>query len=245
MQILPVLDLMARQIVRGIAGRRNEYRPIVSTLVDSAEPLAVARAMRERFGFEEFYLADLDAIQTGTAAESVYRQLVAERFGLWIDAGLRNGGDPLLEVLSTINPTGIVIGLESVEGPEALRRIVAAIGVEQAIFSLDLKAGRPLGRVDLWGTDVAWDIAQRAIEVIGIRRMIVLDLARVGVGGGVGTEELCTRLKNAYTDLELTAGGGVRGIDDVNRLADAGVDRVLVASALHDGNITPMAFRGR
>ena len=59
-----------------------------------------------------------------------------------------------------------------------------------------------------------------------------------GVSGGIGTEELCARLKRTYPEVQITAGGGVRGIDDVRRLVEIGVDRVLVASALHDGRIT-------
>src|SRR5215470_8940340 len=97
--ILPVLDMMNGQIVRGVAGRREEYRPIVSKLIDSAEPLAVARAFRDQFGFTEFYLADLDAIQSGQAALDVYRCLQAEEFRLWIDAGIHTSQDEILETL--------------------------------------------------------------------------------------------------------------------------------------------------
>jgi phosphoribosylformimino-5-aminoimidazole carboxamide ribotide isomerase len=38
--------------------------------------------------------------------------------------------------------------------------------------------------------------------------------------------------------MELTSGGGVRGRDDLAALADAGCDAALVASALHDGQLT-------
>jgi phosphoribosylformimino-5-aminoimidazole carboxamide ribotide isomerase len=72
---------------------------------------------------------------------------------------------------------------------------------------------------------------------LGVRRMIVLDLARVGVGEGVGTEDLCRQMRAADQNLEIIAGGGVRGRDDLKRLADAGCDAALVASALHDGRI--------
>src|ERR1017187_1877779 len=108
--ILPVLDLMNGQIVRGIAGRRDEYRPIVSKLVDSAEPLAVARAFREHFGFDEFYLADLDAIRFGKPALDVYRHLKANGFRLWIDAGIRTSKDAILAALCEIDGVSIIVG---------------------------------------------------------------------------------------------------------------------------------------
>jgi HisA/HisF family protein len=237
--ILPVLDLMQSQVVRAIAGRRDEYRPIVSRLIDSAAPLAVARAFRTHFGFDELYLADLDAIQNGQPAFEVYDRLRREGFRLWIDAGLRTGHDDALASLLETDAAGIIVGLESVAGPAELREIVQQAGAQRCVFSLDLKTGRPLGRADLWPTDDPWTIAEHALEALGVRRLIVLDLARVGVGAGVGTEVLCIRLKRTYPEVQITAGGGVRGIDDVRRLHANGVDCVLIASALHDGRITP------
>jgi phosphoribosylformimino-5-aminoimidazole carboxamide ribotide isomerase len=236
--ILPVLDLMHGQIVRGIAGRRHEYRPIVSTLVDSADPLAVAEAIRGRFGFDEFYLADLDAIQSGRPALDLYEQLQQAGFRLWIDAGIRTSRDDVLASLIAAETASIVVGLESIDGPDQLQQIVQRAGVERTVFSLDMKAGRPLGRTELWHSDDPWTIAVRAITALGVRRLIVLDLAKVGMSAGVGTQDLCKRLRQANPDVQISAGGGVRDIDDVRRLEENGVDYVLVASALHDGRIT-------
>jgi phosphoribosylformimino-5-aminoimidazole carboxamide ribotide isomerase len=58
------------------------------------------------------------------------------------------------------------------------------------------------------------------------------------VGRGTGTLELVRRLRLSHPRLEITAGGGVRGVDDLRQLAEAGCDAALVASALHDGRIT-------
>jgi phosphoribosylformimino-5-aminoimidazole carboxamide ribotide isomerase len=241
--ILPVLDLLHGQVVRGIGGRRDEYRPIFSKWVNSAEPLAVARAFRAHFGLNELYLADLDAIQNGSPAFGIYELLREERFRLWIDAGIRTSRDGTLARLLSAEIAGIIVGLESVETPGELGEIVQKAGESRTVFSLDLKAGRPLGRADLWPVSDAWGIAEHAIAVLGVRRLIVLDLARVGVSDGVGTEELCLRIKQKYPEVQITAGGGIRDIEDVRHLHANGVDCVLVASALHDRRITPDDLR--
>ncbi|MFO0865589.1 MAG: HisA/HisF-related TIM barrel protein [Gemmataceae bacterium] len=62
MRIIPVLDLLHGQVVRGIAGQRDHYRPIVSRWTTSADPLTVAQSLRDAFGLTHFYVADLDAI---------------------------------------------------------------------------------------------------------------------------------------------------------------------------------------
>jgi phosphoribosylformimino-5-aminoimidazole carboxamide ribotide isomerase len=66
--------------------------------------------------------------------------------------------------------------------------------------------------------------------------VIVLDLARVGTGAGVDLA-LMRRVRAAAPHAALFAGGGVRGPDDLSRLADAGCDGALVATALHDGRL--------
>lgn len=238
MAILPVLDLLKGKIVRGIGGRRDEYRPVVSKLLDSADPVAVAKALHAHFGFEDFYLADLDAIIHSEPAFDVYTNIHKAGFRLWIDAGIRSAGETSAMLLRE-HSNSVVVGLESLDGPTALEALVQRAGPERIVFSLDLKAGQPLGQVKAWPSAASWSIAEHAIVALGIRRMIVLDLARVGVGEGLGTEELCCRLKKTYPQLQLTAGGGVNGIDDVKRLQGIGVDHVLVASALHDGRISP------
>jgi phosphoribosylformimino-5-aminoimidazole carboxamide ribotide isomerase len=67
--------------------------------------------------------------------------------------------------------------------------------------------------------------------------MIVLDVARVGTGSGPDLEQL-TRLRRAVPDMRVIAGGGIRGFDDLARLAACGCDGALVATAIHDGRLT-------
>jgi phosphoribosylformimino-5-aminoimidazole carboxamide ribotide isomerase len=233
MRILPVLDLLDGQVVRGVAGRRQDYRPVISRLTRLSQPLDVARAFREQVGLTELYLADLDAIAGKEPAWPIYATLQAEGFSLWVDAGVREAarGRQLAE-----RGVGVVAGLETLTGPAVLAELVQD-RADGLVFSLDLRGGQPLGKPEAWqGADV-WSIALQAVA-LGVRRLLVLDLARVGVSTGTGTEALCGRLRAAYPQVEVWAGGGVRGRDDLQRLQSSGIRAVLVASALHDGLLT-------
>jgi phosphoribosylformimino-5-aminoimidazole carboxamide ribotide isomerase len=235
MQILPVIDLLGGVVVRGIAGRRAEYRPIVSRLVDRPDPLEIARAFRRELGLDTLYVADLDAILHGCPNWDVYRGLADEGFSLWIDAGLR---DVLLAEKLLVAGAGTVIaGLETCSGPELLEALCASIGAERLAFSLDLHAGRPLGELSSWETSDPREITARGIAA-GIRRLIVLDLAHVGANTGVATIELCRQLRTRHPHLELITGGGVRAAGDLADASGWGVDGILIASALHDGRLT-------
>jgi phosphoribosylformimino-5-aminoimidazole carboxamide ribotide isomerase len=234
MRIVPVLDLKVGHVVRGVGGRREEYRPVVSRLTDSAAPVDVATAFRDHFGLSELYVADLDAIAGAGPALETYAALRALGCTLWVDAGLRQAVQA--EVLIGASVETIVAGLETLAGPEELTRLCERYA-ERVVFSLDLKEGRPLGDLRGWDAGSAWDVASQAVA-LGARRLLVLDLARVGGGEGTGTEELCRRLVEASPGVEIAAGGGVCGPDDLRRLREGGIAAVLVASALHDGRLT-------
>jgi phosphoribosylformimino-5-aminoimidazole carboxamide ribotide isomerase len=239
MRVIPVIDLKAGQVVRGVAGRREAYRPIQSRLVADSYPTTIAGAFAA-LGFSEAYVADLDAIAAAEPAWETYRAIASCGLDLWIDAGIstteRAQQMASCSLARENHLTGIVIALESLPDPELLRESLDIIGPDRLIFSLDLRGGQPITRIADWKASSA-DLIGRAVINQGVRRIIVLDLARVGVSGGVGTETICRSLRDYSPNLELTAGGGIRGPDDLAALAQAGCNAALVASALHDGRL--------
>jgi phosphoribosylformimino-5-aminoimidazole carboxamide ribotide isomerase len=229
MKVLPVLDLQGGWVVRGKGGVRRDYRP----LTPECHPLQVALAFRARFGLDEIYIADLDAIADKPPSLPLFAELKQRGFRLWVDAGIRTAAsaEPLLKAgIDTV-----VAGLETVAGPQVLDELCNAHAA-QIVFSLDLRQGVPLGDVTTWPSADARAIADQAVQ-LGVRRILLLDLARVGTSTGTGTDLLTEELIAAYPKLEVTVGGGVRGVDDLRRLKAIGVHAVLVASALHDGRI--------
>src|SRR3954465_16009502 len=111
MRFLPVIDVLGGIVVRAIAGRRSDYRPLVSKLTDSTDPLMVARAIRDPYGWTDLYVADLDSVTAPrfAPAMSLYDQLIAAGFRLWLDAGIREASDA--ECLRCVDR--VVIGLET------------------------------------------------------------------------------------------------------------------------------------
>lgn len=233
-RVIPVLDLQNGQVVRGVGGRRHDYQPLRSQLTASSEPVEVAQAFRSHFGLTEIYLADLNAIAGSPPAWPAYTALHDLGFQLWVDAGVRDAA--AIAPLAYAGIKAIVLGLETIAGPHVLSEACAALGSARVVFSLDLKGGVPLGDLSAWNNTDALAIAAQAIER-GVRRLLLLDLARVGSNQGIGTERLCAELVTNYPEVEIATGGGVRDANDLKQLREIGVHAVLVASALHAGRI--------
>jgi phosphoribosylformimino-5-aminoimidazole carboxamide ribotide isomerase len=238
LRIYPVIDLKAGVVVRGAGGDRTRYRPVRSLLATSPRPLAVARAFRARFGLERLYVADLDAIGGSPPSADVLGALASDGFRLLVDAGCRSAADGLS--LLGLGAEEIIAPLETLPGPTALADIVKAAGAARVVFSLDMKNGKLLGEPGAWPARDALGVACEAHR-LGARRVLILDLARVGTGAGPDHLDLIRALRDRLPGLEVLAGGGVRSRDDVRALEEAGARAVLVASALHDGAITSFA----
>jgi phosphoribosylformimino-5-aminoimidazole carboxamide ribotide isomerase len=239
MKIIPVVDLMRGQVVRGVAGKRDQYRPIASSLCDEPSPAAVGAAFR-RLGFNTAYVADLDAIAGGEPNWAAYETLIDNGFHLWVDAGAatwqraanltqyKHGGRRL---------SAVIVGSESLRDIASLEAAIELLGPARLIFSLDLQSAAPITQAPPWQSLSAERIAKEVIG-LGIRRMIALDLQQVGVNQGLSTLDLCRRLRQSEPSLEIISGGGVRHLADLRALAQAGCNAALVASALHDGRLS-------
>jgi phosphoribosylformimino-5-aminoimidazole carboxamide ribotide isomerase len=234
LRVLPVLDLLEGRVVRGVAGQREQYRPIESVLTDRSDPAPVANAIRLHLGLAAIYVADLDAILGRSPNVEALRSLSEAGFQLTVDAGIRRAVDADRIVAAGVQQ--VVAGLETLEGPRELAQLVDRLGTSRVVFSLDLRDGRPLGDAAQWPHRDPIAIATSAIEM-GCTEIIVLDIARVGTAAGVPTLPLCGEIRRRYPLVTLLTGGGIRGIEDLQRLDQSIIDGVLIASALHNGSI--------
>lgn len=227
MLVVPVLDLMAGQVVHARRGDRSAYRPLESKLTPSSEPIAVIGALLALAPFDTVYVADLDAILRRGHHGAVLGGIQAEfpALGLWLDAGFAEPGD--LAPWSRLRRTP-VIGSESVASLEAFAAMRAA--APEAILSLDTRGDRRLGPADLFDTPALWP-----------ERVIVMTLDKVGAGDGPSFDAVRHTLDRA-PGKRVIAAGGVRNAADLERLEALGAYAVLAATAVHDGTLDRAAL---
>jgi phosphoribosylformimino-5-aminoimidazole carboxamide ribotide isomerase len=223
MRVVPVIDLKDGTAVHAVRGERERYRPV-------GDPLSLARTFRDALGLDELYVADLDAIGGGGAQNAVIAALAREA-RVMVDAGV--SGPEEARALLDLGAHRVVVGTETLPGADALDRLLAEH--PELVLSVDLRDGRALSPHPQLAGLPALDALAR-LHRASLREVIVLDLARVGSGAGPDVG-LIAEVHSAFPDLELLAGGGVRDVEDLRALSEAGAAGALVATALHAGVI--------
>lgn len=232
--VLGVLDLQAGQAVHAIAGRRDLYQPVRSSLCADGDFLQLA-ASYLRLGVGGLYVADLDALCGKPCQMAPLRQLTTLGCPLWIDVGYRDAAHSMKAVRQLDQPhVRWILATESLSDPDEIAHWLTAFGPDRLTVSIDMHQGQVRsptpGRLPADPVEAVDRFVQR-----GVRSFTLLEITAVGLGGGPGTAPLCHMLRRRFPEIGLISGGGVRSEEDLRSLLGAGCDRALVASALHSG----------
>jgi phosphoribosylformimino-5-aminoimidazole carboxamide ribotide isomerase len=221
--IIPVLDVKDGQVVRAQMGMRDTYRPIETPLSAIPTIVSVADGLRRIHPFSIFYVADLDAIERGSSHFSATGplSLLQPRPDVWLDAGFRSATD-VGQALANAQIFA-VLGSESQAGTDVLS---AFGGHQRLILSLDFRGDAFLGPPAIMSTPDLWP-----------KRVIVMTLDKVGARCGPDFDRLRS-IKDIAGNRDIIAAGGIRNVNDLERLSDMGIAGALVATSLHSGELT-------
>ncbi len=225
MDIIPVLDVARGEAVRAMRGDRANYRPIVTPLAASSDPVAVAKGLASLHPFRKLYLADLDGIEGRGRNVHLVPALsrALPQVEIWIDAGTGSRG--AARALLAAPVTTLVIGSESLESVSVLRDIVSE-APGRSVLSLDFRGEEFMGPEALLKDTSLWP-----------HHIIVMALGRVGSGEGPDVARIRDIAKRS-DGRRIYAAGGIRHRLDLDQAAAAGASGALLATALHDQKIT-------
>jgi phosphoribosylformimino-5-aminoimidazole carboxamide ribotide isomerase len=217
MRIYFVMDIMDGLVVRGAGGNRKSYKPIhresevlSSMNITNSEPLTVFEAIKPRY----LYIADLDRIM-GTGDNLNTIRNLGKRVEVIADMGFKSRE----EIKEIGNP---VVGTETFD-----IRLLEGVDTEGVTVSIDILDDL----LDASGSFNSWEEMLRFLNSFRLRAVILLTLRRVGTE--TSPEWRLIEKAIDISDNPVFTGGGVRGMDDVERAKEIGCEGLLVATAVH------------
>jgi len=217
MKIIPVIDLKDGAVVHARQGQREHYQAINTNLSQSSDIYRVIEAFLGVHNFDTIYIADLNAITHQSSHENLISDVLDyfPHILFWIDSGYqryKRHPDNYLPVL----------GSECYKD-ETLSELDAFD--KRFILSLDYSMSEALGAKSLFSDQSLWP-----------ETIIIMTLDRVGSNQGPDLDKINWFCRQ-YPQKDFIAAGGIRNTADLHSLKQAGVQRVLIASALHSGAI--------
>ncbi len=223
-----MIDLLDGAVVHAIKGERHHYQPIKSLLTHSSKPLDIVAALLDFYPFKQLYIADLNAIQKLDDSNTTNYQIVESikqhfpNLKLWIDAGICCKTE--LNIWNKFHSNLIFAS----ENFSRIGNFVSLKNHQNSNFvlSLDFMPNGYQGPAELLQDSAYWP-----------NDVIVMTLANVGANLGVNVN-LINEIIQRAAGVNVYAAGGIRDADDLNMLKNMGVYGALIATALHQKQLT-------
>ena len=230
---IPVIDILNNQAVHAMRGERTSYKPLKSKLFNSSDPLDMARLLTKNYGLEEIYIADLDAIMNGNPNFQLLEKILRiPRIKIMVDLGITDIDDILR--YSRLGFNKLIIGIETLHSVEDLQEGLKLVGNEKLIISLDMFQGKILSNAKRFKNRNPLELVNK-LELLGIKEIILLDLARVGQKVG-GIPQSYLNIQKVFNG-KVFVGGGIKNFEDLLCYERHHFSGVLIATALYDGTI--------
>ena len=229
MLIIPAIDLKNGSCVRLLQGRKSDVT------VYNDDPVQVAREFAAA-GAQMIHVVDLDGAfnEAGSRNRAVVREII-EAVDVAIEFG---GGIRTIEDVRELCEAGVarvVVGTVAAEKREMLVQFVEEFSSKICV-GIDARDGRVMTHGWETATPLMATNLARSVAECGVERIIYTDIARDGTLVGPNIEQTLAVAEAA--NVRVTASGGVSSLADIERLRDAGderVDSVIVGKALYEG----------
>ncbi len=192
-------------------------------------------------GAECLHLVDLDGARDGRPSNltSVGAILQAVDVPCELGGGIRT--EEAIRELLDLGLARLVIGTRALKEPDWFRRVCREFP-GKLVLGIDARDGRVATDGWLATSDMAAVDLARQFEGEPIAAVVYTDIATDGML--IGPNVAAMAEMQAAIDLPVVASGGVTTVDDVARLAAAGVAGCIIGRALYEGRLTlPDAIR--
>jgi phosphoribosylformimino-5-aminoimidazole carboxamide ribotide isomerase len=159
-------------------------------------------------------------------------------FDLIIDPGIISIDDVMKYYSFGIKK--LILGLETLKNLNVLIDTIDILGINNLYISLDMFSERVITEIKEFKHQSAINVTKE-LDKLGIQKIILLDLYRVGQKMG-GIPPLYHKIRKLYQG-KILVGGGIKNLSDIKMYYTAGFSGVLIGTALYDGSINIQKLR--
>ncbi len=222
----PAVDLKGGRVVQLVGGRPETER------VSLPDPVDVARRWLD-LGFRALHVVDLDAaLGTGDNRPAIEAILAAVDAPVQVGGGIRD--DEAVDFWLARGAERVIAGTRAVRDRAWLER-VSTRQPGRVLVAADTRAGQVLVRG--WTESAGLDLRAfvRDLAPLPLAGVLVTDVAREG---GLGGADIALfRDIVAHASHPVLAAGGIASVEDLRRLADAGIAGAVLGMAIYAGDI--------
>ncbi len=229
MKIIPAIDLIDGKCVRltkGDYSTKKEY---------SSDPLDMAMRFADA-GLSYLHLVDLDGARTGAVVNHKTLEKIASKTPLEIDFGGGIKSDESIRIAFESGAKKVTVGSVAVKNRELVTEWLSIYGSEKLILGADVK-GEKIA-ISGWtetGDEYIFDFVREYLEK-GFKTVISTDVAKDGMLEGPSFE-LYKKLLGEIEHLNLIASGGIRDMEDLEKLREMGMYGAIIGKAIYEGRI--------
>jgi phosphoribosylformimino-5-aminoimidazole carboxamide ribotide isomerase len=230
MKLIPAIGLIEGKCVRLTEGRFDEKE------VFHDDPVAMARAFEDH-GLEYLHLVDLDGAKNGAVQHWKILEQIAQKTGLKIDfsGGIKTAAD----VQRVLDAGAAMAGIGSLAArePERFYAMLERFGPGQLVLAADVRDGKVA--VSGWQEQTELEIESYLRKHVsrGLSYALCTDISRDGKMAGPSLD-LYKQLCQAVPQLKLWASGGVRSLEDLEKIRQLGMDGAIIGKAIYTGAIS-------
>ena len=227
MEVIPAIDLRGGRCVRLFQGDYDRET------VFSDDPVATAKRWAGQ-GASRLHVVDLEGARDGQQANAGAVRAIIDAVDLPVQVA---GGVRTLEIVAAWLERGAdraVLGTAAVQEPQFAADAVARYG-DRIVVSIDARDGYFAAAGWREQTDQRVDdLFVRFVE-LGVKRFVYTDIGVDGTLTAPNYDAIEALLRS--TPAKLIAAGGVAQIEHIVRLAELGVEGVIVGRALYEGTL--------
>ncbi len=228
-ELIPAIDIIDGKCVRLTQGDYNQKT------VYNEDPLEIAKMFVDN-GLKRLHLVDLDGAKAQHIVNYKVLERIANRTNLIIDFGGGLKTDSDLEIAFNSGAKMVTGGSIAVKNPDVFSSWIGKYGSDKIILGADVKEGKIAVSGWVEETDLQLNNFLNGYLEKGIRKVISTDISKDGMLQGPATE-LYQQMITDFPELYVIASGGVSGIEDIEKLEEAGVHAVIFGKAIYEGKI--------